>query len=650
MWAIRRALIPLRSRSHRVVVVCCSTPPELRSGETESRAVGASVFPGAPAREYSVSATAGLYLWSRNLSSHAGEKSSDAEEADQIEDVVDDDEGGLKSEEESGDEEEADGDGSLGLLEVDAMEGEKGAEGKSRRSEDSPLFKSLMEPDQTVDAVLKKWTKEGKPLGRDEIMVVMLGLRGRGLFRKALLFMEWLEKNKRLDFVERDYASHLNLIAKVHGLLEAENFIDKVPESFRGEVVYRTLLANCVSQGNTTKAEQVFNKIRDTFPTTTFVCNQLLLLYKRTDHRKKIADILKLMEQEDVQPSLFTYKLLIDIKGIANDVKGMEEIIEMMKSKGMEPDLGTQAMVARHYIFGGHSEKAEAILKEIEGEDIKNNRFACRLLLPLYASLGKDAEVERIWKACENKPRLEECLTAIEAWGEVGKVEVAEEVFEHMVKTWKNLSSKYYDALLKVYAKHKLLGKGKDLAKRMADSGCRIGPLTWDAIVKLYAEAGEVEKADSIIQRAVQQNHMRPLYNSYLTVMEKYAQRGDVDNAEKIFDKLKQGGYREWSGYGGWRRRQYQTLLKAYINSDTPAYGFRERMEADNVFPNKAVKAQLAIVEQPPCSIWRQLRKLKRDGAFGNLFEGRKKKLRGKKMDWGEMVEKLEKKFFHFKE
>ncbi|KAJ6834993.1 pentatricopeptide repeat-containing protein-like, mitochondrial [Iris pallida] len=610
MWAIRRACIPLRSRSHRVVVACCSTPPELRSGQTESRAVGTSVLPGAPVRGFSVSATAGSYLWSRKLSSHAGEKSSDAEEveegfsdlevpppeADQIEGVVDDDNDVVpKSEEEedvavvSDDEGEADGDGFLGLLDVDAIEGEKGAEGKSRRGVESPLFKSLMEPDQTVGAVLKKWTEEGKPLGRNEIMAAMLKLRRRRLFSKALLFMEWLEKNKRLDFIERDYASHLDLIAKVHGLLKAENFIDKVPESFRGEVVYRTLLANCVSRGNTTKAEQVFNKIRDTFPTTTFVCNQLLLLYKRTD-RKKIADILKLMEQEDIQPSLFTYKLLIDIKGRAKDVKGMEEIIEMMKSKGMEPDLGTQAMVARHYIFGGHSEKAEAILKEIEGEDIKNNRFACRLLLPLYASLGKDAEVERIWKACENKPRLEECLTAIEAWGEVGKVEVAEEVFEHMVKTWKNLSSKYYDALLKVYAKHKLLGKGKDLAKRMADSGCRIGPLTWDAIVKLYVEAGEVEKADSIIQRAVQQNHMRPLYNSYLTMMEKYAERGDVHNAEKIFYKLKQ------SGYVG-RMRQYQTLLQAYVNAKRPAYGFRERMKADNMFPNRAVAAQLATVD-----------------------------------------------------
>ncbi|KAJ6797544.1 pentatricopeptide repeat-containing protein, mitochondrial-like [Iris pallida] len=464
-----------------------------------------------------------------------------------------------------------------------------------------------MEPDQTVDAVLKKWTKEGKLLGRVEVKVVMLELRRCGLFAKALLVMEWLVKNKRFEFVHSDYASHLDLIAKVHGLHRAELFLDKVPESFRGEVVYRTILANCVSRGNIRKAEEVFDRIRVHFPITNFHCDQLLLLYKRTDP-KRITRILNLMEEKVIPPSLNTYKLLMDIKDRVKDVKGVEEeIIETIKSKGMEPDLRTQAMLARHYISGGHSEKAEAILKEIEGEDIKNNRSACSLLLPLYASLGKDAEMERIWKACENDASLDECLTAIEAWGEVGKIVVAERVFKHMVKEvvkmgMKKRSSKYYDALLKVYTKHKVLGKGKDLVNRIAVRGRTILPSTWDAIVKLYAEAaGEVEKAEEILEMAVQENDIRSLYNPYLTIMEKYAERGDVHNAERIFDKLNKG---RCVGM-----RQYQTLLQAYIISKRPAYGFRERMKADNMFPDTAVAARLATVdgfnfhEPPPFSI-----------------------------------------------
>lgn len=403
-------------------------------------------------------------------------------------------------------------------------------------------------------------------------------------------FAEWLETNKRLDFTERDYASYVDLIAKVHGIQRAEKYIEKIPKSLSGEVIYRTLLANCVAAGNIKKSEEVFNKIRDLgFPITTFAINQLLLLYKRVD-RKKIADVLVLMEKENVKPSLFTYWLLIDTKGRANDIPGMEQVVGKMKAEGMEPDLNIQAMLAKHYIFGGLKEKAESMLKQMEGDDIKENRYACKSLLPLYAALGKAEDVERVWKVCQTHPRLDECLAAIDAWGKLDNVENAEKVFEDLMRTWKRPSSKYYNALLKVYANHKLLSKGKELAKRMSDNGCRIGPLTWDALVKLYVESGEVEKADSILQKASQQNQIKPLYSSYLTVLDQYAKRGDVHNAEKIFHRLKQ------IGYAG-RMRQYQALLQAYINAKTPAYGFRDRMKADNMFPNKPVAAQLAAVD-----------------------------------------------------
>ncbi|KAF8369859.1 hypothetical protein HHK36_032118 [Tetracentron sinense] len=403
-------------------------------------------------------------------------------------------------------------------------------------------------------------------------------------------FFEWLEANKRLDFVERDYASRIDLIAKIRGPLKAEKYIEKIPESFRGEVIYRTLLANCVAAGNIKKAEEVFNKMKDLeFPITAFACNQLLLLYKRHDN-KKIADVLLLMEKENVKPSLFTYKLLIDTKGKSNDITGMDQLVETMKAEGIEPDIHTQAILARHYISGGLNEKAEAVLKEMEGSNLEENRVACRALLPLYGSLRNADEVGRVWEVCESNPQLNECVAAIEAYGKLGKIEEAEAVFERMLKTWKGLSSRHYSALLKVYANYKLLTKGKDLVKRMADDGCQIAAVTLDSLVKLYVEAGEVEKADSILQKAAQQNHMKPMVNSYLVIMDHYARRGDVHNAEKIFHKMRQSGYVS-------RMRQYQTLLLAYTNAKVSAYGFRERMKADNIFPNKSLAAQLVQVD-----------------------------------------------------
>lgn len=375
----------------------------------------------------------------------------------------------------------------------------------------------------------------------------------------------------------------------MHGLHKAEVYIEKIPESFRGEIIYRTLLANCVTQNNLKKAEEIFNKMKDLeFPLTPFACNQLLLLYKRTD-KKKIADVLLLMEQENVKPSPLTFKILIDVKGQSNDIDGMDQIVDQMRAEGIEPDNYTKAVLVGHYISCGHDDKAKTLLKEMEGENLKENRWVCRLLLALYAKLGMADEVGRVWKVCETRPSVEDCVAAIEAWGKLKKIDEAEAVFEVMARKWK-LTSKNCSVLLNVYANNKMLTKGKDLIKRMADKKCRIGPLTWNALVKLYVQAGEVEKADNVLQKAVQQSPVRPIFSSYNTLLEEYSKRGDIHNSEKIFYRMKQAGYIS-------RLKQYQILIEAYRRANVPAYGIRDRLKADNVFPNKTLANLLVQVD-----------------------------------------------------
>lgn len=609
MWALRRASIPLKSQGFglgaarascsRLEVLCGSVDDE--AVILASKAVSGGHLP--LSRFYHRTHDCSNFFGGRRgLSSQAGAESSGEEDdleegfseletpatnAVQKSIAEDEKEYGLISESElSGDHDDIEND-----LELSETETEPSRKPTPTKRKFSKLFKAIMDaPDISINSALTKYVEEGNDLSRAEISLAMTHLRTRRMYGKALQLSEWLETNEKLDFIERDYASCLDLIAKLRGLQKAESYIQKIPESFRGEVVYRTLLANCVASNNVKKAEEVFNRMKDKgFPVTSFACNQLLLLYKRLD-KKKVADVLLLMEKENVKLTQFSYKILIDIKGQSNDLTGMDQVVEAMKSEGIEPDSGTQAILAKHYVSGGQKEKAEAILREMEGDNLKEHRWTCRLLLPLYAELGKADQVARIWKLCESNPWLDVCMAAIEAWGKLSKIEEAEAVFKRMSKTWKKLSTKHYTALLKVYADHKMLSKGKDLVKQMAESGCHIGPLTWDALVKLHVEGGEVEKADSILHKAQQQNKLKPMFSSYMLIMDQYAKRGDIHNTEKIFHRMRQVGYMA-------RFKQFQTLVQAYINAKTPAYGIRDRMKADNVFPNKALAAQVAQVD-----------------------------------------------------
>ncbi|WVY98001.1 hypothetical protein V8G54_030152 [Vigna mungo] len=458
------------------------------------------------------------------------------------------------------------------------------------RQSQSELFKEIVKAHGlSIDSALDKWVEQGKELGREEIMLAVRNLRKGKMYGRALQLFQWLESNKKLEFGERDYVSKLDLIAKLHGLQKAEKCIESVPESFRGELLYRTLLANCAGRGHIMATERIFNKMKDLdFPLTSFTCNQLLILYKNL-HKKKMADVLLLMEKENVKPCIFTYRILLDTKGHSNDITGMEQVLETMKAEGIEPDIQIQALLARHYTKAGLNEKAEAVLKEIEGENLKENRRLCATLIRLYANLGKADEVERIWKVCESDPGVDDCLAAVEAWGKLKKIEEAESIFDRASKKWK-LNSKKYSVLLMIYANNNMLKKGKDLIRRMADCGINIGPLAWNALVKLYIQAGEVEKADSILQKAIQRYNMRPMFSTYMAVLWQYAKRGDVHNSEKIFHAMRNYGYTS-------RMSQFEALIQAYINAKVPAYGIRERMKADNIFPNKSVAGRLVQLD-----------------------------------------------------
>ncbi|KAL8460057.1 hypothetical protein ACS0TY_031826 [Phlomoides rotata] len=444
----------------------------------------------------------------------------------------------------------------------------------------SALTKAILAaPMLPASKVLDKWVQEGNKVNIREISKTTSYLRRWRLFIKALQLSDWTVSIGHLELTERKYASRVDLIAKVCGIFRAEEYIQQIPESYRGEYVYWCLLANMVLVGDAEKSEKLFNKMKNLFPLSCFSCNLMLLLYKRTN-RKKIGDVLLLMEKQNVKASVFTYNTLIDLRGQSNDISGMERILEEMKSNGVEPNASTRAYLARGYAISGLKDTAEAVLKEMEVDDVKKNRRAWRFLLPAYAALGRADEVRRFWKACESNTRV----STIEAWGKLKRIEDAEAIFEQMLKIVKQPSAKHYTVLLNIYSSHNMLAEAKDLTARMAKSGVTDFRWAWEALVKLYVRVGEVMQAESILERYTRRR--KPFVTSYLTILDHYANRGDVHNAEKVFLRMKQVGFPV-------RIRSYRSLLHAYVYAKTPAYGFAQRMEADKIIPDKALSILL---------------------------------------------------------
>ncbi|GER52545.1 pentatricopeptide repeat-containing protein [Striga asiatica] len=589
MWALRRASSRFGNQglSSGTARIFCAKPDIARRSFSESYHAGViepqeKIFDWFLTSSKFFHTSSGFQKSTRNIrsfSSGADAKSAEEEDDDLAKSDLSEEEDGTTDELQN--EFEALGDDVA----------EKNSAGTKASSEMAKAI--LSSPTVPVGKVLKEWLEAGNELNQTEATLAMLQLRKRRMFGKALELSEWLESKECFEPSSATYASRVDLIAKVRGLYKAEDYINQIPESFKNEQVYRTLLANAVSVNHVRKAEATFNKIKTLgLPISCFTCNQLLLLYKHID-RKKVADILQLMEKENIKHSTFTYQILIDMKGQLHDIPAMEQILAQMKSDGLEPNTQIQAIMARHYAAQGLKDKAEAVLKEIEGEEgLDKNRWACRWLMPIYASLGREDEVERIWRVCEkdDNPRMLECLTAVEAWGQLSRVDKSEEAFEKLCEKVNKPSSKHYAALLRVYANNKMLDKGKDLVRRMGENGCQLGPSTWDSIVRLYLGAGEVEKADYVLTKAVEQKKGKPYFVTFLAIMGGYAGRGDVHNAEKVLMMMKRAGYTS-------KMKPYQILLEAYVKAGKTAYGMNERLKAEGIYVNGKMAGQLAKVD-----------------------------------------------------
>lgn len=446
----------------------------------------------------------------------------------------------------------------------------------------------------SVKAVMDIWVQEGNAMSRTLLSFIIIRLRRQMKHRRALEISDWIMTEKPFELTDMDYAIRVDLIAKIHGLWKSVDFFAMIPTSFQTSMVYSTLLAQYVEHNKDRSAAKLVQKVDKLgLGEQTFMYNQLLFLYKKNGNMNKVAETLKFMEEKNIEPDVCTYNLILDIRARKGDVIGLEKVWKRLESNNIvEFDAASYYTLARGYATAGLIDKAVKAAKEVEATPFRSKRVVYQMLLKLYAQLGKADEVERMWHLLSNSTKLlmDDYSIMIESLGQTGEVEKAVEIFEEMVSKVGIKRLHQYNALLSVYANNGSIRKGEELYKKISKSFFSPSPSTFHHLIQMYAKAGKEEKAmKSLLEaKTVLRSSFRhvPWYASYQAVLEMFAEKGDVKNAEKVLQDLKEAGYP--IAY-----KSYCALLKTYSKAEVPPYGFIDRMYADNVLPNPHIRKEL---------------------------------------------------------
>lgn len=92
--------------------------------------------------------------------------------------------------------------------------------------------------------ILDEWIEEGGNAEKDDLVTIIKELREFKKYKHALELSIWLTDKRYFSLIKADVAIRLDLISKVHGIEQAENYFENIPKQLKAHEVYSTLL-NC---------------------------------------------------------------------------------------------------------------------------------------------------------------------------------------------------------------------------------------------------------------------------------------------------------------------------------------------------------------------------------------------------------------------
>ncbi|KAK6935869.1 Pentatricopeptide repeat, partial [Dillenia turbinata] len=239
-----------------------------------------------------------------------------------------------------------------------------------------------------------------------------------------------------------------------------------------------------------------------------------------------------------------------------HNIEGLQKVFGEMKNAKVEPNEITYCILATAHALARLWTVTEAYVDAVKKSMTGNNWSTLDVLIILYGYLGKEKELERIWSNLQALPhvRSKTFVLAIEAFGRVGQLNLAEELWEEM-KSEKGLTS--------TEQRQKWL-----LEADLVEEALRTLELGLD-----FMASKKVRKSTPWLETTFSMK------------------RGDVQNAENLFEELSKAKYTRYTF-------MYNTLIKAYVKAKIYYPNLLRRMILGGSRPDAETYSLMKLAEQ----------------------------------------------------
>ncbi|KAJ0028325.1 hypothetical protein Pint_36301 [Pistacia integerrima] len=401
------------------------------------------------------------------------------------------------------------------------------------------------DPSVSIVPLLDQWIEEGHPVDKEQLQAFIKELRFYRRFSHGLEISMWMTDKRYLPLTSSDVAIRLDLISKVHGTEQAENYFNHVSERLKGGAVYSALLNCYASVKSMEKAEATMQKMRDLgFAQTSLAYNVLLNLYYQTANYDKLDSLMHEMQEKGVGHDKFTMGIRLSAFGATSDVEGIDKTLAMMESDpSFVWDWTVYSNAASGYAKAGLLDKAVEMLKKsdelITGK--KSNK-AYESLISQYAKFGKKDDVLRLWELYKKNHKIynKGYICVISSLLKSDDIESAKKIFDE----WESVNE-FYDirilnCLIGAYSRKGLFQEAENLIDGAKLKGGKPNQTTWIHMAIGYFQHNETQKAVVAMEEAlvICKIGWKPREVNFSACLKYYIGEGDIEGAEKFIKLL----------------------------------------------------------------------------------------------------------------
>ncbi|GER31190.1 pentatricopeptide repeat-containing protein [Striga asiatica] len=396
--------------------------------------------------------------------------------------------------------------------------------------------------------ILDKWVVEGRPVDYSELKRFIKTCRKIRRFKPALELSEWLIEMKYSDSRPGLAGLHLDLISKVHGLAQAQQYFDTLNPTQLVPSIHGALLHCYADANDISKAEAIFTQIQTLHSPSNLDYNSMLSLYSRTGNHKKLDSLAREMEDKGIELDEFTYNIRLNSHATNSELRKMESLLMKME---LDPHVTVNChayiTAAKGYIKAGLPEKAlKALGKAEHSVRSKERQTAYGVLITVYAAMGEREHVYRVWARLKRDERITYyrgygCMIA--SLEKLGDFEGLGRIFEQWVVEKKDddgerwyLDMRVPNAVIRAYCRKGMVKEAEGVLGRALGEGAEASASTWSHMAHGYWRSGEMERAVEMTKRAARSSfaEWRPDFETVGACVEYLREKGDLGGVREI--------------------------------------------------------------------------------------------------------------------